>query len=59
MTNADKIRRMTDEELMDFLITIEVRVANGNPSLYCIFNDNDINIDLRDVCEWLKSEVEE
>ena len=59
MTNADKIRRMTDEELMDFLITIEVRVANGNPSFYCIFNDNDINIDLRDVCEWLKSEVEE
>ena len=59
MTNADKIRSMTDEELADFLNNSYVRVKNGNPVFSCVFNDNETDIDLRDMDEWLKSEVSE
>lgn len=53
MTNADKIRSVTDEELARILFTIpHEEIAKSKTSKH-------IGIDLLDVLEWLKSEAEE
>lgn len=55
MTNADKIRSMTDEELLDFICSIEtydegsVKTIEGGSALCSV----------TDVENWLQSEVEE
>lgn len=56
MTNADRIRNMTDEELADFLEDVRRR---GFQNLCC--NDEFCDSDACDCCvhEWLQLEVKE
>lgn len=55
MTNADRIRAMSDEELLDFICSIEtyddgtVKIIEGGSALCSV----------TDVENWLQSEVEE
>ena len=62
MTNADKIRSMTDEELAEFFESIEIyNDFYGEPLIGFYLNDEDVEIGANtgDIMEWLKSEVEE
>ena len=52
ITNADKIRQMTDEELAAWLTFVEQRVLNRNPALERPATE-------KDWLDWLKQEVEE
>ena len=62
MTNVEKIRSMTDEELAEFLESIEIyNDFYGEPLIEFYLNDEDVEIGANtgDIMEWLKSEVEE
>lgn len=51
MSNADRIRNMTDEELAEFLESVEE--AGYNDSSITTKNSNNYHIDM---LEWLESE---
>ena len=54
MTNADKIRSMTDEELTELFI----RIGEGNTPVSLVINKNDRDLYLEYVwLNWLKQEV--
>ena len=53
MTNADRIRAMTDEELAEW-------IAHPKQPLYCCFEFGNCGDDCSEcILEWLKKEVEE
>lgn len=61
MTNADRIRNMTDDELADMLHNIGSYVEAGEP-LIDIFVDEEkttISDDFGSIKEWLQAEVKE
>lgn len=56
MTNADKIRAMTDEELVDLFM----RIADGNSPVSIVLRKDFPDLYMEHVwSEWLKQEVEE
>ena len=57
MTNADRIRQMSDEELGDFLHSIVRDWVEGTSHLTSNMFAGDSHID--DWLDWLKQEVEE
>lgn len=68
MTNADKIRAMTDEELAEFLVAQTVMGAmNANgitgdkarKAINEVMQSNIPNDDISKAIEWLKQEVSE
>lgn len=61
MTNADKIRAMSDEELADMLHNIGSYVDDGEPLIDIWIGDKKTTLDdsFADVKEWLKQEVED
>lgn len=61
MTNAEKIRRMSEEELAEFFESIETyNDFYGEPLIGFYINDEDVEIgeNTGDIINWLKSEVE-
>ena len=52
MTNADRIRAMTDEALAEWLIVVEKAILYHQPTL-------DLAALRKDWLDWLKQEVEE
>lgn len=58
MTNADKIRAMTDEELTEFLHTVSRNCWDGLCNKYCPLSDG-CGPDKHWTEAWLKQEVEE
>lgn len=57
-SNADRIRNMSDEELVDLLQSVSSGVGNGNPFISLCVDDNEITMDFSDIYEWLQSEAE-
>lgn len=58
ITNADRIRNMSDEELGDLLQSVSSGAGNGNPFISLCVDDNEITMNFSDIYEWLQSEVE-
>lgn len=60
ITNADRIRTMSDEELADMLHNIGSYVENGEPLIDIYIGENKSTIDdsFGFILEWLKSEAE-
>lgn len=58
MTNADRIRSMTDEELADMLHNIGSYVEDGEPLIDIYIGENKSTIDdsFGFILEWLQSE---
>lgn len=61
MTNADRIRNMSDEELADMLHNIGSYVENGEPLIDIYIGENKSTIDdsFGFILEWLQSEAEQ
>ena len=57
MTNADRIRNMTDEELAEFIVGLNNHCLTGIGECDCSSYDTCKNCDVR-VKEWIQSEVE-
>lgn len=57
-TNADRIRNMLDEELVDLLQSVSSGVGNGNPFISLCVDDNEITMDFSDIYDWLQSKAE-
>ena len=55
MTNADKIRSMSDEELAEFLYGLDHYWDDGQYIL--IIEDTNLNDGKEDILDWLQSEV--
>lgn len=55
MTNADRIRAMTDEELIDLFIS----VGDGNTPEKMVFSVRDTRFERKMWLDWLKQEVKE
>lgn len=58
ITNADRIRNMSDEELGDLLQSVSSGAGNGNPFISLCVDDNEITMNFSDIYEWLQSEAE-
>ena len=52
MTNADKIRNMSDEELADFLYEMDHYYTSGKSIVF--LNHEKINDTLEDIMKWLQ-----
>lgn len=61
MTNADRIRNMTDEELADFLHNIGSYVEDGEPLIDIFVGEEKTTIsdNFGSIKEWLQAEVKE
>lgn len=61
MTNADRIRSMTDEELAEMLHNIGSYVEGGEPKIDIWLGEklNVVSDDFGSIKEWLQAEVEE
>lgn len=57
ITNADRIRNMSDEELGDLLQSVSSGAGNGNPFISLCVDDNEITMNFSDIYEWLQSEA--
>ena len=57
MTNADRIRAMSDEELADFLLGIDHYWDDGE--CIVVLDGKSIHDSKSDIVDWLQSEVEE
>lgn len=59
MTNADKIRNMSDSDLADLLHNIGSYVENGEPLIDIYIGDDKTTIDdsYGHILEWLATEV--
>jgi hypothetical protein len=57
MTNADRIRNMSDEELTEFIVGLNNHCLAGIGECDCSSYDTCKNCDAR-VKEWLQSEAE-
>lgn len=58
MTNADRIRNMSDYDLGDLLQSVSSGAGNGNPFISLCVDDNEITMNFSDIYEWLQSEAE-
>lgn len=58
MTNADRIRNMSDYDLGDLLQSVSSSAGNGNPFISLCVDDNEITMNFSDIYEWLQSEAE-
>ena len=58
MTNADKIRNMSDYDLGDLLQSVSSGAGNGNPFISLCVDDNEITMNFSDIYDWLQSEAE-
>ena len=56
VTNADKIRSMTDAELADFLYFIEAYCEDGEYNKY--IEEVTLSDNMHDILDWLQSEAE-
>ncbi len=60
ITNADRIRNMSDDELAELLHNISPYVESGCPIIDIYIGENVAKLDdsHRDILEWLQSEAE-
>lgn len=49
ITNADRIRNMSDEELGDLLQSVSSGAGNGNPFISLCVDDNEITMNFSDI----------
>ena len=61
MTNADRIRNMSDEELADMIHNIGSYVEDGEPLIDIFIGEEKTTIsdDFGSIKEWLQAEVKE
>ena len=58
MTNADRIRQMTDEELAWFLVGVHNNVGSGNAQMTTWYKDKAIRIRSDGWLKWLRKEAD-
>ena len=60
MTNFEKIKSMSIEEMADFLTNIDTDIEDVEPTFSCVIGNKEIEVydSYGDIKEWLESEVE-
>ena len=59
MTNADRMRTMTDEELADFILKRDIGIVDRLSQLQVFIYNFDVEKGKKDLLAWLKREVDD